>query len=425
MDVDSFVPIIGRHHRVFYGQRPDVVISAPACLDLLNTHQDYKGLPLVLVGINLRCYIAVSRVDGKHVEIVSLDLFEEGLEYRDVFYVENPELFPFKWFGNYFRAAYKVLKDEGFSLSGMRVVVKSQIPIGCGLASSTALLIAFIGAMNEVFELGLDREGIAELSYRVEHDVMHVPCSKIKHYGSSFGGLMRISTSQPIGIEELPRINGVFVIFCSGIKRSILEVVPKRKAEINEGLNLLMQMNELPGSIKELLDTRLDRIKWDKLDLSLFREYINRLPDKPRKRILYTILGNESTRLALDIIKGREVSLDELSRILGAEWKDSIEKAYRNPAKTLALIGVIMNYQHSLLRDLYDVSLPGIEKIVNSVFTAGALGAKISGVGLGGPVIALVEDRSKAEEVLEAGIRAGAKGGWIVNIDQGIRIEDY
>jgi len=422
--MNSIVSAIARHHRVFHGQKPYIIVSAPACLDLLNTHQDYKGLPVVLIGINLRCYIAVSRVDSKRTEIVSLDLFEEGLEYRDVFYVENPELFPFKWYGNYFRAVYKVLKDKGFSLSGLRAVVKSQIPMGCGLASSTALLIAFIGALNKVFELGLDRKEIAELAYHIEHDVMHIPCSKIKHYGSSFGGLMKINTRQSISIEELPRINGVFVIFYSGMKRSILEIVPRRLSEIDEGLNLLMQMNELPESIRRLLDRRYDRVEWDKLDLNLLKEYIDRLPDKPRKRILFTILENESTKLALDIIKGREVSVDELTGILGVEWKDSIEKAYHSPDKISALTGIIMSYQHSLLRDLYDVSLPEIEKVINNIFTAGAFGAKLSGIGLGGPVIALVEDHSEAEEVLKAGIMAGAKGGWIVDIDDGIRIEE-
>ncbi len=422
--MSSIVLETEKQFKVFHGQKPHIIVSAPACLDLLNTHQEYKGLPVVLIGLNLRCYIAVSKADSKRIEIVSLDLFEKGMEYRDVFYVYNPELFPFKWFGNYFRAVYKILKEKGFNLPGLRVLVKSQIPMGCGLASSAALLVAFIYALNEIFDLGLGQKEVAELAFHVEHDVMRIPCSRIKHYGSCFGGVLVINMKHPISIERLPRINGVFVVLYSGIKRSILEIVPKRESEINEGLNLLIQMNDLPETIRRLLNKKYNRVEWDKLDPRLLKGYLDRLPDKIRKRILFTILENNSTKLAIDIIKGRDIPVDELTKVLGVEWRDSIEKAFVNPNKISALIGVIMSYQHRLLRDLYDVSLPLIEKIITDISEAGVFGAKISGVGLGGPIIALVDGLSRAKKVLETGVRAGAKAGWIVNIDDGIRIEE-
>ncbi|MHA1711639.1 MAG: hypothetical protein ACTSUS_06205, partial [Candidatus Freyarchaeota archaeon] len=75
-------------------------------------------------------------------------------------------------------------------------------------------------------------------------------------------------------------------------------------------------------------------------------------------------------------------------------------------------LGEIINYQHELLRDLYEVSHPKLEEVRNAALRAGAYGAKLSGAGMGGSIISLAS-RDTAEKVLEAGMRAGAVKGWI------------
>jgi mevalonate kinase len=53
------------------------------------------------------------------------------------------------------------------------------------------------------------------------------------------------------------------------------------------------------------------------------------------------------------------------------------------------------------------VSSPELDKLVDAAMTAGALGAKLSGGGRGGNMIALVDDES-ADAVIEALKLAGA-----------------
>jgi len=51
-----------------------LISSAPARADFLNTHQDYKGLPVVPIAINLRTYFfAINEINGKF-KIISLNL---------------------------------------------------------------------------------------------------------------------------------------------------------------------------------------------------------------------------------------------------------------------------------------------------------------------------------------------------------------
>jgi mevalonate kinase len=70
------------------------------------------------------------------------------------------------------------------------------------------------------------------------------------------------------------------------------------------------------------------------------------------------------------------------------------------------LLGELMDQNHAFLQQL-TVSSPELDKLVDAARNAGALGAKLSGGGRGGNMIALVEQAS-AESVAEALMSAGA-----------------
>jgi galactokinase len=55
---------------------------------------------------------------------------------------------------------------------------------------------------------------------------------------------------------------------------------------------------------------------------------------------------------------------------------------------------------------------------------AKAYGAKISGAGLGGSLIALVDNNEYGKTTLEAGLKEGAKQGWVSSIGPGARVEN-
>jgi mevalonate kinase len=70
-------------------------------------------------------------------------------------------------------------------------------------------------------------------------------------------------------------------------------------------------------------------------------------------------------------------------------------------------LGELMNQNHALLREL-TVSSPELDKLIEAARNAGALGAKLSGGGRGGNMIALVE-ADQAEAVAKSLKEAGAK----------------
>ena len=388
-----------------YG-RPLEAASAPGRADFLNTHQDYKGLPVVPVAVNLRTYSFAVRELPDRFEVISLTMAREGHEYIDSFPLE-PQLRGGGWFGDYLRACVISLRRAGYSIDrGLRVVIDSDVPPGGGLGSSAALEVAFLKLLDAYFGLGLGRRELAELAFAAENVIMGVPCGRLDQYGSSFGRAILLHTRPPYEVEELPLGGVKLVVADSGIRHRVAAIHPVRQAESDRGLEELLRLPDLPDGLRALLGKRFWEPRWESIRLEDLEPYLSRVSAKPAARIRFTILMHESTLLALKLI--RTGKLGSVGAQPGAGF--------------LETLGAIMNRQHELLRDLYEVSLPELERIRDAMLGAGAYGAKISGAGLGGALIALV-DEERGRRVAEAALGAGAERAWLLSVDEGAREE--
>jgi galactokinase len=412
--------------------------SAPGRADFLNTHQDYKGLPVVPVALNLRTYAVATKINSRGVvEITSLDLKDRGEDYQDRFTIdENLQYCQRGFFGNYLRAVAKMVLLAGQKHTrrvaakdfGLNVVIKSEVPLSSGLASSAALEVAFAKLLNEIYNLQLDKKSIAEASYRAENVELQIPCGRLDQYGSCFGGVALVECKPPYDVKPIPFVDLHFVVADSGIRHSTAEIHPVRQSELNRGLKSLIENESMPQRLKKKLALHYDEAKWNELTEEQLSPYLSTLDDIARKRILFTLRMQASTMIALNMMRNKNVTKRiplESRKIPGLEEFLPTERgrgANSHPT-VLELLGWIMNYQHLLLRDLYDVSLPSLEKIRESILNANSYGAKISGAGLGGSIIALVDNIEIGQKTLSAALQAGAKQGWVSSVGSGARIE--
>ena len=93
---------------------------------------------------------------------------------------------------------------------------------------------------------------------------------------------------------------------------------------------------------------------------------------------------------------------------LGALARTAITALHDGDAPAL---GEAMNRAHTVLAGLA-LSLPVLDRLVGAARRAGALGAKLTGGGLGGCVIALTGSEGAADRVRSALRRAGAPAAW-------------
>lgn len=390
------------------------VVSAPGRADFLNTHQDYKGLPVVPVAVRLRCYCAGTLNHTDEVRFASLNLKEQSEEFRDEFGLDRIELRGGGWFGDYARAVFASFQAI-HRVKGMDMALWSEVPIGSGLSSSASLELSIVTLISSFLGLELSKAEMAEIAYRAEHDIVGIPCGRLDQYASAYGGVIKLETRPPFNVEQLTADGLVFVIAYSGEQRRITSIHPIRQEEIDKALRLLMDEVRVPEQLARKLGYTYYGPRWEDITEEEISPYLASLPRRLAGRILFTIRMQASTMYALEL-------LGERATRTGPPLK--IPNATNSSRDRLAALGTVMNYQHELLRELYEVSTPRLEELRSRLLQSGALGAKISGAGLGGSIIALVRDYSVGERVKKACIPSGLPSVWVSTPDEGARVED-
>jgi galactokinase len=256
---------------------------------------------------------------------------------------------------------------------------------------------------------------IAEVAYRAEHDIMGIPCGRLDQYSSSFGGIIDLQTRPPFSIEQLDWADLTFVIADSGQHRRISSVHPVRQAEIDEALKILMDEAGIPRALAGKLGYHYYGPRWEDVGEAEISPFLSSLPTRLANRILFTIRMQLSTSYALGVLRG-------LSPLPPAPA--SIAPVLKGrPKDPLSVLGAVMDYQHYLLRDFYEVSSTRLENVRDTLINLGVLGAKISGAGLGGTIIGLVRDQKAARAVVKACGGSGITESWYSTPAQGVRVE--
>ena len=401
-----------------------IVVSSPGRADFLNTHQDYKGLPVVPVAINLRMRLEARQAKDGVFRIRSLDLEKLDEQSTDSFSIGINNMLGSKFFGDYFRGVVNMLVKKGLAskLKGMQVTIKSEIPVGSGLSSSAALEVGFTELLNHACNLGLSRKDLAEISFAAENQEVGVPCGRLDQYGVAFGGIIKLECRPPFNVEPLPFKDLTLAIVDSGIRHSTADIHPKRQDDINRGLKALMESREVSEALKAKMGYRFDEPAWENIAEEELVNYLSIMDERARRRILFTLRMQRSTEFALKVLRGEKVSGKEGGFSLRKDrWKHV--KAGSVAERGLRILGEVMNDQQALLRDLYDVSLPELENICSAALTTGAYGAKISGAGMGGSIIALVKNEEHCRKVINACLDTGAKDGWVSKVGEGVKVE--
>ena len=119
------------------------------------------------------------------------------------------------------------------------------------------------------------------------------------------------------------------------------------------------------------------------------------------------IYGN--TRETVEkVAQAEEANLPHLAAL--GDLTEMVQKAIQ--AKTISEIGPLMTKAHSHLQAI-GVSIDKADQLVQISLENDALGAKMSGGGLGGCIIALAQTKAQAEKISKALTEGGAVQTWI------------
>lgn len=176
--MNEIIQRIQKEHITVFGNEP-LMVRSPGRINIIGEHTDYNEGFVLPGAIDKYIYVGVSRrADGK-IYLHSLNFDEIAISA-----IERLDILSTHW-ANYILGMANELKDK---LSfGFNMTLYGDIPLGAGMSSSAALESAVGFALNELFDLGMDRMELARMGQHCEHNYIGVKCGIMDQFASLFG----------------------------------------------------------------------------------------------------------------------------------------------------------------------------------------------------------------------------------------------
>lgn len=332
-----------------FGGSPTVVVRAPGRVNLLGGHTDYNEGYVLPAAVDRAAWVAARPVDRPEAHIVALDLQAEA-----AFPLEPVPPRDGTW-ADYPRGVAWALQGAGVRPRGLQAVLSSDVPVGAGLSSSAAVEVAFAWTWKVLSGAEIDRTRLALLCQRAENEYVGVRCGVMDQMAAAWGraGHALLLDCRTLDVEPVPLPEDVaIVVMDTGVRRELAaSEYNRRRQECEEAVRILS---------RHLPDVRALR---DVTPEAFFRLQ-DRLPEPIRRRARHVVTDN--------------------ARVLDAV------AALR--AGDLVTVGQAMRRCHESLRDDYEVSSPELDRLAEAAWAfPGCYGARLTGAGFGGCVVALVE----------------------------------
>jgi galactokinase len=354
-----------------FGYTPNGIWSAPGRVNLIGEHTDYNDGFVLPFAIDRRTVVAVGTREAPVARV--------GSSYSDEL-VEIPlaDLNPSQlagWSAYPLGVAWSLAQfgaDLG-AVPGFDIFIVSDVPVGAGLSSSHALESAVGLALNDLWQLGLDRQTLARVAQVTENQVVGAPTGIMDQSASLLGEKdcavfldcrsfdYRIV---PLGLEAADL--AVLIIDTGVTHEHANGGYAERRASCEHGAKLMGV-----DSLRDLTVDDLPRAR-EMLDDVTFRRVRHVLTEN--QRVLDTVAALEST----------------------------------GPRS----IGELLDASHRSMRDDFEISVMELDLAVDTAIENGAIGARMTGGGFGGSAIALVarEDVSRIQVAIDGAFAEHALG---------------
>ena len=345
----------------YFGEEPQVVGAAPGRIEFVGNHTDYNGGLVMGVAIDKNIAAAVSKRADKKI------CFANALTGEKV-YADMGAIEPFprelNW-ANYPLGVFKYMLEAGLKADcGFNMTDASNLPHGAGVSSSAAIEMAAFMALAKLYGFSATKKDAVKICRKSENLFLNMPCGILDQGVSCFGkknsAVFIDCKSEDFEILPLPQ-NCKFYLFNSTKKHALVDgLYAARHSECMEAAKALSQGGE-------------DR---------MLREF--------------TIADLEAKKGAMsqNACKRARHVIEENQRVLLAK-KAMLE----GDVETL---GKILFASHESSRVLFENSCEELDALVDILKTQkNVYGARLSGGGFGGAVMALVSadfSESQAEE---------------------------
>jgi len=353
-DAAGMAGAVGRAFREIFGYPARATFRAPGRVNLIGEHTDYNDGFVLPMAIDRWVWMAVAPAgrQGRTIRLAALSLDSEVQSFS----LDDLQPASDARWTNYVRGVLALLERAGHRLGSLDLAYAGNVPIGAGLSSSAAVEVAVGTAARKLYGLELSDLALAQICQQAEHEFAGTRCGLMDQLISVAGedGHALLIDCRHLTWEAVPIPDGAAIVVCDTGKRRGLanSAYNERRAQCEEGARLL--------GVASLRD----------LDVESFEARAEELPTLLRWRCRHVVHENDRTLRATKAL--RQGRLD--------------------------LFGQLMNRSHTSLRDLYQVSCEELDLMASLAQSQPCCwGARMTGAGFGGCVVALVERGKQAD----------------------------
>ena len=313
---------------------------APGRVELLGNHTDYNGGVVLSAAINLGIS-ARGRARGDE----KIRLTSEGLSGAVNAHLET--LAPDDSWADYPLGVAKVLHDSGFPVSGFEANFSSNLPLGAGLSSSAAIEVSMAVLLTRLFNFEVPPIDLARLCRKAENEYVGVSCGLLDQVSSIFGkkdhAIFLDCRAETVETFPFPPGVGLLVVH-SGVKHAL------SGGEYNERRDQCFEAAEILG-VPALRDATSEQLA------------AAVMPALVKRRAAHIIGENERVFQAVEHLKDHDA----------------------------VAFGKLMRESHRSSMENFENSTPELDALVEiSCAQEGVYGARLTGGGFGGAIVALV-----------------------------------
>jgi galactokinase len=361
-----------------YGTAPAGVWSAPGRVNLIGEHTDYNEGFVLPFALEARTAVAAARRDDNVVvvasgqypgEVVTIPLAETEAD-------DPPgtvEGWPAYVAGVAWALARASSRPAG---SGISLYVDSKVPEGSGLSSSAALECAVGSALNDLWRTGASRAELARACQWAENEVVGAPTGIMDQFASLFG-----------------EAGAAVFLDCRSIRE---EIVPLPLEEAGLAI-LLADTGERHANAGGGYADR--RAACERAAAALGVRALRDLSVSDLDKAA-SVLDDETFRRARHVVTEDERVLATVRALRAGALTD-------DPSA----VGALLTASHESMRDDFEITTPALDLAVETALAAGAFGARMTGGGFGGAILALAP-RDRIDAMGEAITAAFAKAGY-------------
>jgi galactokinase len=335
------------------------IVRAPGRVNLIGEHTDYNDGFVFPMAIEQHVTI-VSRVRDDGVVRLASTAFPKTIA---EFSLEKSITRGEPTWANYSKGVAAGLKHAGIPLRGMDALIDNTLPVGGGLSSSAAIEVGTARSLLVHSNSEMDAQKIALLSQEAEHKFALVPC-----------GIMDQT------IVAAGKVGHAMLLDCRDLSKKF---IPIDSAKLRVVIVNSMVKHELTGGEYAQRRSQCEQ------GVAYFQKHY------PGRKILsLRDVDLQQIKTAAGEGKIDPVVLHRCRHVV-TEIARTTEAAEKLSAGQYSIVGQLMVQSHNSLRDDYEVSVPELDYLVEeSMKIKGVYGARMTGGGFGGCIVALVEPNS-------------------------------